>query len=65
MLHAACGKDMFGIRGRISHIQVDPHSWEVFFVSEEPVYMFKAMPEIILAQLQFVWDFFSEIFLVV
>lgn len=62
MLHTDWSKDMSGIRGRISHIQADPHNWEVSFVLEETVHMFKAMPigEIALAQLQFVLDFFSE-----
>lgn len=60
MLHTACGKDMSGIRGRISHIRVDPHNWKDVFVLEEAVHMCKAMPvgEIALAQLLFVWDFF-------
>lgn len=44
MLHTDCGKDMSGIRGRISHIQVDPHNREVLFVLQEAVHMFKAMP---------------------
>lgn len=60
-LHTACGKDVSGIRGRISHIQVDTHNWKDVFVLEEAVHMYKAMPvgEIALAQLLFVWDFFS------